>query len=239
MAGLAPDAAVLVATARALKYNGGVAKAALAEPNPDAVAKGCANLVKHIENLQKYGVPVVVALNKFDTDSPEELEVIRNACERHHAAFALSQVWSQGGAGGMELAEKVNSILDGRASFKYLYPDEMPVRDKIRTICREIYGASDAVFSAAAERELRRAGKLGFSKFPVCIAKTQNSLSDDPNSLGRPEGFVINVREVKISAGAGFIVAITGDIMTMPGLPAVPSAENIDVDANGNITGLF
>lgn len=240
MAGLKPDAVVLVSTVRALKYNGGVAKADLGQENLDALKKGIVNLEKHIENLQKYGVPVVVTLNSFLTDTQAETEYIEAFCREHDCDFALSQVWEKGGQGGIALAERVLDTLSNKKShFAPLYSDDMSLTDKIETVAREIYGADGVTYSPAAKKELKRIEDLGMKEFPVCMAKTQYSLSDDQTKLGRPFGFTVNVREVYASAGAGFVVAVTGAIMTMPGLPKVPAANNIDVDAEGKITGLF
>ena len=240
MAGLKPDAVVLVATVRALKYNGGVPKDQLSTENLDALAKGICNLEKHIENLQKFGVPIVVTLNSFLTDTQAEYEYIRNFCEERGCEFALSEVWAKGGEGGIALAEKVLSTLDTKKSdFHVLYPDEMPLKEKINTIAREIYGADGVNFDPAAEKMLDKLADLGFGNLPVCMAKTQYSLSDDQTKLGRPQGFNISVRDVFVNAGAGFVVALTGAIMTMPGLPKKPAAFGIDVDDDGKITGLF
>ena len=240
MAGLKPDAVVLVATVRALKYNGGVPKTELVPENLDALKKGIVNLEKHIENLQKYGVPVVVTLNSFVTDTEAELKFVEDFCVARGCDFALSRVWEKGGEGGIELAEKVLDVLEQKEShFKVLYEDSLPLKDKIETVAREIYGADGVTYSNAAARELKRITDLGMGDFPVCMAKTQYSLSDDQNKLGRPEHFTVNVREVYVNAGAGFVVAVTGAIMTMPGLPKKPAANNIDVDSNGVITGLF
>ena len=240
MAGLKPDAVVLVATVRALKYNGGVPKDQLSTENLDALAKGICNLEKHIENLQKFGVPIVVTLNSFLTDTQAEYEYIRNFCEERGCEFALSEVWAKGGEGGIALAEKVLSTLDTKKSdFHVLYPDEMPLKEKINTIAREIYGADGVNFDPAAEKMLDKLTDLGFGNLPVCMAKTQYSLSDDQTKLGRPQGFNISVRDVFVNAGAGFVVALTGAIMTMPGLPKKPAAFGIDVDDDGKITGLF
>lgn len=240
MAGLHPDAAVLVATVRALKYNGGVAKADLAAPNLEAVKKGICNLEKHIENLQKYGVPVVVTLNAFVTDTEEEVAYIRSFCEARGCAFALSEVWAKGGEGGKALAEKVIETLETKtSSFHPIYEDDCSLKDKIETVAKEIYGADGVTYAPAAQKMLKKIEDMGFGHLPVCMAKTQYSLSDDASRLGRPEGFTVNVREVYVSAGAGFVVAITGAIMTMPGLPKVPAANGIDVSADGVITGLF
>ena len=239
-AGLKPDAVVLVATIRALKYNGGIAKNALAEENLDALKKGIVNLEKHIENLQKFGVPVVVTLNSFITDTEAETAFVREFCEQRGCAFALSEVWEKGGEGGIALAEAVLDVLENKEShFAPIYPSDMPLKDKIATIAKEIYGAEDVSYAPAAEKELARITELGMGDFPVCMAKTQYSLSDDAKKLGRPEGFTLNVREVYASAGAGFVVAVTGSIMTMPGLPKKPAAFGIDVSDEGVITGLF
>ena len=239
-AGLKPDAVVLVATIRALKYNGGVPKADLAKEDLESLKKGIVNLEKHIENLQKFGVPVVVTLNSFVTDTKEEIAFVENFCKERNCEFALSEVWEKGGEGGIELAKKVLDTLDHKeAHFKPLYDDEMSLMDKIKTIATEIYGADDVTYSKAALKELKHIEEMGMGNFPVCMAKTQYSLSDDASKLGRPTGFTINVREVYVSAGAGFVVAITGSIMTMPGLPKVPAANNIDVTNDGVITGLF
>ena len=240
MAGRHPDAAVLVATVRALKYNGGVAKADLAAPNLEAVKKGICNLEKHIENLQKYGVPVVVTLNAFLTDTEEEVAYIRSFCEARGCAFALSEVWAKGGEGGKALAEKVIETLETKtSSFHPIYEDDCSLKDKIETVAKEIYGADGVTYAPAAQKMLKKIEDMGFGHLPVCMAKTQYSLSDDASRLGRPEGFTVNVREVYVSAGAGFVVAITGAIMTMPGLPKVPAANGIDVSEDGVITGLF
>ena len=239
-AGLAPDAVVLVATVRALKYNGGVAKADLGTENLDALKKGIVNLEKHIENLQKFGVLVVVTLNSFVTDTKAETDYVEQFCRERGCEFALSEVWEKGGEGGIELANKVLLTLEQKEShFKPLYPDDMSLEDKIATVAREIYGADGVTYSAAAKKELKRIADMGMSSFPVCMAKTQYSLSDDQTKLGRPNGFTINVREVYVSAGAGFVVAVTGSIMTMPGLSKNPAAYGIDVNDDGVITGLF
>lgn len=239
-AGLKPDAVVLVATIRALKYNGGVPKADLAKEDLESLKKGIVNLEKHIENLQKFGVPVVVTLNSFVTDTKEEIAFVENFCKERNCEFALSEVWEKGGEGGIELAKKVLDTLEHKkAHFKPLYEDEISLMDKIKTIATEIYGADDVTYSKAALKELKHIEEMGMGNFPVCMAKTQYSLSDDASKLGRPTGFTVNVREVYVSAGAGFVVAITGSIMTMPGLPKVPAANNIDVTNDGVITGLF
>ena len=239
-AGLKPDAVVLVATIRAIKYNGGVPKADLAKEDLESLKKGIVNLEKHIENLQKFGVPVVVTLNSFVTDTKEEIAFVENFCKERNCEFALSEVWEKGGEGGIELAKKVLDTLEHKeAHFKPLYDDEMSLMDKIKTIATEIYGADDVTYSKAALKELKHIEEMGMGNFPICMAKTQYSLSDDASKLGRPTGFTVNVREVYVSAGAGFVVAITGSIMTMPGLPKVPAANNIDVTNDGVITGLF
>lgn len=239
-AGLTPDCVVIVATVRALKYNGGVAKEDLSNENLDALKKGIVNLEKHIENIKLFGVPVVVTLNNFVSDTEAEVGFIREFCESRNCEFAVSKVWEEGGKGGIELAEKILYTLENKKSnFTLLYPDDMSLEDKLHTIATKIYGAKNVVYSPAAKKALDRAKALGFDKFPICVAKNQYSLSDDPKKLGRPEDFEINVREVYVNAGAGFVVAITGNIMTMPGLPKVPAAEAVDVDDNGDIVGLF
>ena len=239
-AGLKPDAVVLVATVRALKYNGGVPKDQLSAENLEALEKGIVNLEKHIENLQKFGVPVVVTLNSFISDTEAEYAYIKKFCEDRGCEFALSEVWAKGGEGGIALAEKVMETLENKPTqYHVLYPDEMSLKDKINTIAKEIYGADGASFAPAAAKALKRIEDMGFGNLPVCMAKTQYSLSDDQTKLGRPTGFTINVRDAYVSAGAGFVVALTGSIMTMPGLPKKPAADSIDVDENGKITGLF
>lgn len=239
-AGIAPDCVVIVATVRALKYNGGVAKEDLSKENLDALKKGIVNLEKHIENIKLFGVPVVVTLNNFVSDTEAEVGFIREFCESRNCEFAVSKVWEEGGKGGVELAQKILYTLENKKSeFTLLYPDDMSLEDKLYTIATKIYGAKNVVYSPAAKKALDRAKALGFDKLPICVAKNQYSLSDDPKKLGRPEDFEINVREVYVNAGAGFVVAITGNIMTMPGLPKVPAAEAVDVDDNGNIVGLF
>ena len=239
-AGLKPDAVVLVATVRALKYNGGVAKNDLNHENLEALKAGIVNLEKHIENLQKFHVPVVVTLNRFVSDSEEELAFVKQFCEERGCEFALADVWGEGGKGGIELANAVLRTLETKPSeFAPLYPDDMPIIDKIETIAKEIYGAKHAHITTAARKAIERIEALGMGNLPVCMAKTQYSLSDDAKKLGCPKNFNISVKEVYVSAGAGFVVAITGSIMTMPGLPKVPAAEGIDVDENGVITGLF
>ncbi len=239
-AGLKPDAVVLVATVRALKYNGGVPKENLSDENLEALKKGIVNLEKHIENLQKYHVPVVVTLNSFVSDTEAEVAYIENFCKERGCEFALSEVWEKGGKGGITLANKVLETLEKKEShFAPIYEDSLSLEEKIETIAKEIYGADGVTYSPAAKKELKRITDMGMGHFPVCMAKTQYSLSDDPKKLGRPSGFTVNVREVYVSAGAEFVVAVNGSIMTMPGLPKKPAAFGIDVDANGTITGLF
>lgn len=239
-AGFKPDAVVLVATVRALKYNGGVAKADLSKENLDALAKGIVNLEKHIENIQKYDIPVVVTLNSFITDTDAENEYIRRFCEEKGCEFALSKVWEKGGEGGIALAEKVLDTLENKESHYHpLYEDELSLKEKIETISKEIYGASGVIYEPAAEKQLAKIESMGFGNLPICMAKNQYSLSDDAKKLGRPTGFDIHIREVYVSAGAGFVVALTGAVMTMPGLPKVPAANGIDVSEDGKITGLF
>ena len=240
MAGLKPEAVVLVATIRALKYNGGVAKDNLSVENMEALQAGIVNLEKHIENLHKYGVPIVVTLNAFVTDTEAEVSYVRQFCEDRGCEFAISEVWEKGGIGGVELAEKVIETLEKKESrFKVLYEDHISLKEKIQIIASEIYGAGGVSYAPAAERQLKKLEEMGFSNMPICMAKTQYSLSDDPTLLGRPVGFMMNVREVYVSAGAGFVVALTGAVMTMPGLPKKPAAYGIDVDKDGVITGLF
>lgn len=240
MAGLKPDAVVLVATIRALKYNGGVPKDELSSENLDALKAGIVNLEKHIENLHKFGVPVVVTLNSFVTDTKAETDFVEQFCKERGCEFALSEVWEKGGEGGIDLANKVLETIEHKESnFKVLYDDSLSLKEKIETVAKEIYGADGVTYSPAAERELKRITDLGMGDFPVCMAKTQYSLSDDAKKLGRPSGFKISVREVYASAGAGFVVAVNGSIMTMPGLSKKPAAYGIDVDDNGVITGLF
>ena len=240
MAGLKPDAVVLVATIRALKYNGGVPKDELSSENLDALKAGIVNLEKHIENLHKFGVPVVVTLNSFVTDTKAETDFVEQFCKERGCEFALSEVWEKGGEGGIDLANKVLETIEHKESnFKVLYDDSLSLKEKIETVAKEIYGADGVTYSPAAERDLKRITDLGMGDFPVCMAKTQYSLSDDAKKLGRPSGFKINVREVYASAGAGFVVAVNGSIMTMPGLSKKPAAYGIDVDDNGVITGLF
>ena len=240
MAGLKPAATVLVATNSALKYKGGVAKADLSVPNLDALKKGIVNLEKHIENLQKFGVPVVVTLNSFITDTEEEVAFVRQFCEDRNCEFALSEVWEKGGEGGIALAEKVLETIEKKESnFHVLYEDGLSLKEKITTVAKEIYGAGSVNFAPAAAKQLAKIEQMGFGSLPVCMAKTQYSLSDDPALLGRPEGFEMNVREVYVSAGAGFVVVLTGSVVTMPGLSKQPAAYGIDVDDNGMIVGLF
>ncbi len=239
-AGLKPDAVVLVTTIRALKYNGGVAKENLKEENVEALTKGIANLQKHIENVHKFGVPVIVTLNQFITDTDAEIAYVKESCEALGCDFAPATVWEHGGEGGLQLAEKVMDVLENKTSnFHYLYEDELSIEEKIRTIATEIYGAADIHIEPNAKKAIAKINSLGLSHLPVCMAKNQYSLSDDPKALGRPEGFTTTIREIRISAGAGFIVALTGSVMTMPGLPKKPAAEAIDIDAKGTITGLF
>ena len=240
MACLKPDAVVLVATVRALKYNGGVAKSDLGIENLEALEKGIVNLEKHIENLKKYGVPVVVTLNAFATDTKNELAFVQKFCEERDCEFALSEVWEKGGAGGVALAQKVLDTLEQKESnFKVIYDDEKTLKEKIETVAKEIYGADGVSYVASAEKQLKQLESLGFGNMPVCMAKTQYSLSDDQTKLGRPENFNITVREAYVSAGAGFVVVLTGTVMTMPGLPKTPAAFQIDVNSDGVITGLF
>lgn len=239
-AGLKPDAVVLVATIRALKYNGGVPKADLSKENVAALKKGIVNLEKHIENLQLFGVPVVVTLNSFVTDSEAEITFVKEFCEERGAEFAISEVWEKGGEGGIALAEKVLKTLSEKEShFKPLYDDDMSLTEKIETIATKIYGAGSVNISPTAQKQLEKIEAMGFGSLPVCMAKNQYSLSDDPSKLGRPQGFELNVREAYVSAGAGFVVVLTGTVMTMPGLSKTPAAYNIDVDENGKIVGLF
>ncbi len=239
-AGLKPECIVVVATIRALKYNGGVARADLQEENVEALKKGIVNLKTHIENMRKYNVPVVVAINKFHTDTDAEIAYIKEFCEEMQVPVSLAEVFAKGGEGGMDLAEKVCAVIDeGKADFQPLYDEKLSIKEKLNTIAKEIYRADGVIFTAAAEKAIKEIESLGQDKLPVCVAKTQYSLSDDPTKLGKPENFMMTVREVKLSAGAGFIVCLTGDIMTMPGLPKVPAAYKIDVDDDGKIDGLF
>ncbi len=239
-AGLNPDAVVLVATLRALKYNGGVKKDSLTQENMEALAKGFVNLEKHIENIRKFGVPVIVAFNHFHTDTPDEMQFVEQRCRALGVETSFSKVFANGGEGGMDLAQKLVELTERQSSqFKPIYELELPIKEKIGIIAREIYGAQGVTYTAAAEKSIKSIEALNMDNLAICMAKTQYSLSDNPGLLGRPEGFTLTVREIKLSAGAGFIVAITGEIMTMPGLPKVPSAEKIDIDENGRIDGLF
>ena len=240
LGGFKPDAVVLVATIRALKYNGGIAKENLGQENPEALKKGIVNLEKHIENLQQFGVPVVVTLNSFVTDTEAEIAFVEEFCRDRSCDFALSEVWEKGGEGGISLAEKVLETLEKKESrFHVLYEDSLSLKEKIESVAKNIYGAKAAAYSAQAEAQIKKLTELGFDRFPVCMAKTQYSLSDDPSLLGRPDGFTVQVREVYVSAGAGFVVVLTGAVMTMPGLPKSPAAYRIDVNEEGKITGLF
>lgn len=238
---LKPSCVVLVATVRALKYNGGVPKAELAKENTDALKDGIVNLGKHIENMQKYGLPVIVAINRFMTDTDEELKIIEQYCRDMGVDFSMCEVFAKGGDGGVELAEKVVEVSErgGEMNFAPIYDEKASIDEKINTIAKEIYGADGVVYTPKAKKAIARLEKQGFDKLPICMAKTQYSLSDDPSLLGRPSGFEITVREVRVSAGAGFVVALTGDVMTMPGLPKVPAANNMDIDKDGKIVGLF
>ena len=240
-AGLSPDAVVIVATVRALKHHGGCPKTELGKENLEALARGLPNLLRHVENITKvYGLPAVVAINKFESDTDAEVRMIREACGRYGVRVALSEVWGKGGAGGVELVEEVLRILEeGAKHFRFAYASELTLKEKIESVARKIYGADGVDYAPAADKELQRLTELGYGTLPVCMAKTQYSLSDDAAKLGAPEGFRITVQKAKVSAGAGFVVVLSGDIMTMPGLPKVPAAENIDVDENGKITGLF
>jgi len=239
MADLKPSAVVITATIRALKYNGGVSKTELLGENLEALEKGIVNLDKHIENIKKYNLPIVVAINRRTEDTDAEIAFLENHCRELNCRFALAEVWAKGGEGGIELAKEVLEAVEEESNFKCLYEDKLSLKEKIETIAREIYGADGVTYDKEAEKTIAELEKLGFGNMPVCMAKNQYSLSDDPTKLGRPSGFTVNIREVYVSAGAGFVVAITGTIMTMPGLPKVPAAENIDVDADGNIDGLF
>lgn len=238
-AGIHPDAVVIVATVRALKMHGGLPKTELAKVDMAALEKGLANLTKHIENVQKFGLPAVVAINAFPTDTKEELDFVEEKCVAMGASVALSEVWAKGGEGGLELADKVMEAMEKPSNFRFMYEVEQSIPEKIGAVAREIYGADGVDFTGPAKKQLAEIEALGLDKMPVCMAKTQYSLSDDPTKLGRPEGFRITVKELRISAGAGFIVALTGDILTMPGLPKKPAAENMDIDVQGRITGLF
>jgi len=236
----APDAVVLVATVRALKYNGGVKKEDLSKEDVSALSRGIANLQKHIENVKKFGVPVLVAINRFSTDSDEELAFIKDKCREWDVDVALAEVFAKGGEGGIEVAQKLCETIEQKSSaFKMLYDINLPIKEKIAIINKELYGGKNVEYTTKALNEIKAIEEMGFSNLPVCIAKTQYSLSDNPTLLGRPEGFTLNVKDVRLSAGAGFIVVLTGDIMTMPGLPKIPSANKIDIDPSGRITGLF
>ena len=238
--GLRPDAAVIVATVKALKYNGGVPKTDLGTENLEALKKGIVNLDKHIENIKTFGVPIVVTLNSFVTDTEAEYEFIKKHCEELGCEFALANVWKDGGEGGIELAKKViDTVNNKKSDFKFLYENEMPLKDKIETIAKKIYGADGVTYAPAAKKMLAKIEEMGYGNLPICMAKNQYSLSDDATKLGRPTGFTINIREVYVNTGAGFVVALTGNVMTMPGLSKTPAAFNIDVDDDGNITGLF
>ncbi len=241
-AGLKPSLVVLVATIRALKYNGGVAKADLGEENTDALKQGMVNLDAHIENMQKYGLPVVVAINRFHTDSDDEIAIVKEFCQTKGVEVSMCEVFAKGGEGGIELAQKVVKtieVADGREKFAPIYDETLPIKDKIAAVAQKIYGADGVNYTPRAEREIKQLTGLGFDKLPVCMAKTQYSLSDDPKLLGRPQGFTVTVREVRVSAGAGFVVVLTGDVMTMPGLPKEPAAKRMNIDSEGKITGLF
>lgn len=238
-AGLKPDAVVIVATVRALKMHGGLDKKELANIDMEALEKGLANLTKHIENIHKFGLPAVVAINAFPTDTKEELDFVETKCKAFGADVALSEVWAKGGAGGIELAEKVEAAMQKTNNFHFMYDVNQSIPEKITTIAKEIYGADGVNFTKAAQKQLKEIEDLGYDKMPICMAKTQYSFSDDATKLGRPTGFTITVRELRLSAGAGFIVALTGNVLTMPGLPKHPAAENMDIDNNGKITGLF
>lgn len=239
MAGLKPDAVVLVATIRSLKFNGGVEKQDFNTPNVEAVKKGFANLEKHIENVKKYNLPIVVTLNSFTTDTKEEIDFVKEKCSEIGVRFALSNVWAEGGEGGIELANQVLEALKEEADFKCLYDEKLSIEEKLNIIAKEIYGADSVKILPKAKAEIAQIEKIGLDKMPICVAKTPASFSDNPNLLGRPTGFDVTIKEVRVSAGAGFIVALAGDVMVMPGLPKVPSAENLDIDEDGNIVGLF
>ena len=239
-AGLAPDAVVIVATVRALKHHGGAEKSRLGEENPEALEKGLPNLLGHIENItQRFGLPAVVAINRFPDDTPAELELVREKCAAAGANVALSEVWGKGGEGGLELARQVLKLTEQPADFRFIYPDDMSLKNKINSVVQNVYGGEGTDYLPAASKELDRLEQLGYGRLPVCLAKTQYSFSDNPALLGRPHGFRVTVKSVRLAAGAGFVVALTGDIMTMPGLPKIPAAESIDVDENGKISGLF
>ena len=238
--GISPDCAVIVATIRALKYNGGVPKAELAEENVEALEKGIVNLLTHIENMKKFGIPVVVAINRFGTDTDAEIAVVEKFCHELGVEVSLAEIFAKGGEGGTDLAEKVcRTIENNKADFRFLYDEKLPIREKIEIIAKEIYRADGVNYTTQANKAIAEIERLGFTDTPICVAKTQYSLSDDPTKLGKPENFTITVRDVKLSAGAGFVVALTGDIMIMPGLPKAPAAMKIDCDNNGKISGLF
>lgn len=239
MAGIKPDAVVIVATIRSLKFNGGVKKEDFQTPNLDAVKKGIANLEGHIQNIKKYGLPIVVTLNAFTSDTEEEINFVKQQCESMGVHFALSEVWAKGGEGGVELAKKVLEALKQPSNFKFLYDEKLSIEEKINVIAKEIYGAGSVKILPKAKEEIAQIEKIGLDKMPICIAKTPASFSDNPSLLGRPTGFEVTIKEVRVSAGAGFIVALAGDVMIMPGLPKTPAAENLDIDENGNIVGLF
>ena len=239
-AGLAPKAMVLLATIRALKYHGGADLKELKTPNPEAVVKGLCNLDKHLENTKHYNVEAVVAINKFVADTDEEIQIVKQHCEKLGFKAVVANIWGEGGAGGMELATAVTDAIDSSTkSFTPLYDWKLPVKEKIKTICQKVYGASDVEYTSTAKKNLRTIKKLGLEDRPICVAKTQKSLSDDPKKIGRPKDFEITVREIEIAAGAGFLIPITGDMMRMPGLPSTPASEHIDIDENGEISGLF
>jgi len=238
--GLTPDVAILVASVRALNMHGGVPKAKVAETNLEALEKGCANLDKHIENLKKFGLPIVVAINKFPTDEPAEIDLVKRHCDAMGVRSAISEVVARGGEGGIELAGEVLKALEQDPNnFHPIYDPEMPIKTKIGILAREIYGADGVVYTPSADREIARMTKLGLDKMPICVAKTQHSLTDNPDLKGAPTGWELTVREIRASAGAGFLVALTGDVMTMPGLPKAPAAEGVDIDEDGKIVGLF
>jgi len=237
--GFKPDAVVLVASVKALKNHGGLSKEQWHIPNPDALERGFANLEKHLDNVRGFGLPVVVAINEFPTDSPEEIKLLMDKCRSMDVDMALSRVWAEGGRGGLELAERVLAACEKPGQFKYLYDLEESLVNKIEKICRGIYGADGVQYSPAAARTLERLEKQGYGKLPVCMAKTQYSLSDNASLLGRPQGFEVSIREVRLSAGAGFVVPLAGDVMTMPGLGKTPAAEKIDISEDGTIVGLF
>ena len=240
MSGLRPSAVVVVATVRALKHHGGAAKGELGEENLAALERGLPNLLRHVENIKEvYGLPCVVAINRFPTDTEAELSLVERRCRELGVNVALSEVWARGGEGGIELAREVVRLCEEPNDFRFAYPDELGIREKIEAVAKRVYRAGEVAFTGGAEKELRQLEALGFGALPVCMAKTQYSFSDDPAKLGAPEGFTLTVRRLKVSAGAGFIVALTGDIMTMPGLPKSPAAELIDVDETGRISGLF